>query len=174
MKKRIWLYLPKRKVQFGPQNIPVGPWIFQGHEDKYPDFYKLKFLEPYDHAFSCSTMSMELYKSSRKFVENSTDDFNKIHKLNFSNKFWFRILGGWLNLLFQVAYVRYTYVKNLIEVYSANQILVEVSPAIDWKFDTTHEFATTTSKENFDYWLSSYFLKNLRPDNWDVGREKSI
>ena len=172
MQKKVWLHLPDNTVTFDSKDILIGPWIFQGKESEYPNFRNLNFLNISHESFCRSLISRELNEYSRIFVNKNLNFFNSKNKINFSESFWFHMLGGWLNLLFQISYLRYFYIKKLVETYQDEKVIVEVSPDFSWKFKTTHDFATTTSFEGFDYWLSSYFVKKLKPKSWTIIEKK--
>lgn len=163
--KSILLTLPSHIVDF-KNEIPIGPWVFQGHEEKYPDFYKKNFGNILDGNGEQAKTSLACYWHVKKIIPLLSKDLNKKNNLNLSERFWEGVIGYWLHLLCQIAYVRYLYINAFIQKHGGEKFSIEVTELFSWHFKTTHEFATTTSMENFDCWLSSVILHEQAPSHW--------
>ncbi len=154
--------------------LVIGPWIFQEHENIEPSFYKKSYTKILDSTNAKHHASLACSKEVQSNIKELSRNLNKANNTNFDEHFWMRVAGYSNHLLIQIAYVRYLYIKKFIQNTKDIRKTSVVAPQKKWYFKSVHSFGTTTSGAEFDYWLSSFIVSELRPENWELIHDKSF
>lgn len=167
-----------RKVDqtFDPQNdLVLGPWCFQGAEDIYSEWDKLDFVAAFANGHENAVASKNSY---RLFEERSRvlgKNLNQQHGVEYSFIFWRHVLCGWMQLLIHFSYARYRHIQNFIARHQDKDLEVKITPlAVEWNIYDTHTMSATSSHPDFDYWLSSFFIRHMAPANWELVEDTSF
>ena len=153
---------------FNPeQDIPLGPWCFQGVENIYPDWDRLDFIHPFENAAEMDEASYQVISLYEGRVLDFTKGMNTYHRTSLSLFSWRHLLLGWYVMLTQVSYTRFRHIEKFIEQHQGQTFHVKIAPKdVVWDLAVSHNLSQLTSRADFDYWLSSLIIREIAPKDW--------
>ena len=110
---------------------------------------------------------------SERLIKVLSKELNKIHKTNFSTKFWSIILMPWLISLLQVFFERYLRLKKNIENEDSYEIrLIKFKNSITIK--DTIDFYDLVKNPKFNHYLYSLLIISLKKESLSINIEEEI
>jgi putative transferase (TIGR04331 family) len=156
---------------FNPDKyIAFAPYCFINREHIYPNFESL-ILEP--DPFSPTELA-EVDNLSVNYcllkVKEIGERLNHEHNKSYSSQVWSVLLNPWLIYLIQNALEKEKRVKNFINRYKEEKLIIKVlEDDIEWKFENSLDFFINGCLSvSFSEWLTSRIIECNVPKNWEL------
>lgn len=105
-------------------------------------------------------------------IKEYIDKYNSINGLNFSFKFWNKILYSWLISLVQHTYERELQLRKFINFYKEPFEVKLVEEKCNWNIDSTKDFHDLIYSVEYNEWIVSRLIEKLAPENWKTSYKK--
>ena len=146
-----------------------APYCFLHSQNKYSNWSNLNFKSDLNLT---KIEKRDLDKRTSEFALQKINEiypyFNSLNNLDFSFKFWKKILYTWTVSLIQHSYIRELQVKKIIKKIN-HPILVElIEEKVDWDINSTSDFFDLIQTVEYNHWLVSRFIENIAPSSWKI------
>ena len=168
---RLWLH--QVDESFDPRtDAVIGPWCFQGVEDKYPQWIRLSFASRFEDAVEIHQAADVIRIFANALVPQFAERLNHHHGVSYGLEYWRTVLLPWLIFVLPAIYRRYIEIDDFVlkNHQVPYRVAIDVS-AFDWRAASLKElWHNVFGDQNFHFWLSSRILELLHPADWTLER----
>lgn len=165
------LYLSRIDDRFDPRlDVPLGPWCFQGAEDRSPGWEALVADRAHDEIGRTTDPEPHIASLISYLIGKLAADLNARHGRSYGYAYWWCLLAPWLSYLVPVAWRRWRWIAAFVERHRDEPFEVSIlanADSINWRFPSfDHLVGSGINSEPFDFWIFSVFLQHLAPPAW--------
>tara|TARA_B110001452_G_scaffold176316_1_gene147870 strand:+ start:7160 stop:8926 length:1767 start_codon:yes stop_codon:yes gene_type:complete len=143
------------------QIIFLGHWCNRYNNTKKLDDKKFTIL---DYQWNDRQKLFKDYKYLKslndKLIKKLTNELNKYHGTNFSERYWKIIIGPWLITFIQIVFERYENLNNLFKTKKVDETIIAKIDPIKMVPDNYEKFTRLTLTHTWNHFIYSLILKS--------------
>jgi len=168
---RLWLH--QVDESFDPEtDAVIGPWCFQGVEDKHPEWTRLPFGSRFEDGAEIYQAANDIRVFANALVPPFAERLNRQHGVSHGLEYWRTILLPWLIFVLPAIYRRYVEIADFVS--KNHQVPYSVAiddTAFDWRAASLRDlWHDVFGDHGFHFWLSSRILERIHPPDWTLER----
>jgi len=150
------------------RDLAIGPHCFIGRDEALPEWQSLVFAEPFPDEAALEIADENIRGLINYLLPGIADKLNAYHGTSYSVDFWRVLVLPWLIELAQKTWTSFSRLSMIVDQCDDRPMTVKVCQGdFEWRFEDTGDFFNTMLKDyRLNWWIDSYILAVIAPDNW--------